>query len=1406
MRRCFSPTAARRLLLVVPILMLWAVVATAAPWRVVSSDEQALRLEIVPGDPVWREVVREDGRVFATAHIDGFAPAGVPAGPRIPVAGGWLVVPPGHRAELKVVSEAWRDVEPRLLAPTPTPVMREGEEGGRPILADEFLLQGEEPRSGSGVLTPEQRSDLAASLDGGAWELGAPTAWRGRRVAPLRIRPLGVDAAGRAVRVLERAVLEVEFVRDDAVKTTAAPGRADDRFSSLLINGDLLGTLSADPAVRPASSFGPVKRTQRRGTLLQPEVRLPVTKTRLHRIDASTLDAAGLLDLDGVGEDQIRLYQRRAVDGTPGVYEEIEVPILMVGEGDDFSGADHFVFWGLRARDDVAFTDADGDHLANVDTEEQYSPSTIDPVSGGNIYFLAVAEPDAGEAWARMDVQSLGAASAAPETSYRRTDYHEEDTHHRYAPNATADDRYHWNAVRASEARVPVGAKSPVPGRADVRIRVGGFGVGTSLRDFSLALDDGTGPSVFGELANVTHTGRVYDSNLSGDTVWSDWLVDADLVMDSTGTSALILGYLDWFEVEYEAAYAAVNDALDFHLGAGTGVRHVEVTGFGGDQLHLFDVSDPRNPEAVALNAANVVDAGDDTWTLSIAGNQSAPAARRFMAVEGPLSQAIPTFQYFRASRVTTVDDPTAVAGPFDVLVITHTEFREEADRWVQYRTGRGGDPVAIHVVESQQVFDWFSGGMKHPDALKAMVDHALENWGVWAVQIFGDAYQNVRSLSEEDGTRDFVPSRWHAWTNGSYPRELLASDSWFVTPDATDAYPDEIGAPLPEAAIARFPGNSTDEIATMIDKVMAYEASDGDWKRRAVLLADDAWSDGYQSQGSTQEPDGLEQRFESSQNALAGRWENAGGVNGDWIEGLDAARVFLGDYLDPLCEGLVERPLRDFQDHAEELVRPVMLSEIGRGGTLVHYQGHANDYTMAHERMIVDYGFIDRRDIAGFSNDGKPFVFVGLGCHIATWARDRTEDTVYDYPSLAEKMLRRTNAGAMATYASGGYEFLLTNERYAGVMGNVWLDHPPRGDDGRSRWVLGELFLATNLEFLGGAADLLSKRLVAQYALLGDVLTTLDAAPPRARVLVDWEPVAEGAELKARDASNELVLTVEAFDEAGVDRLVVLDGDGDPVSATITGGTPEGAEDDQFATWDVRLPLTADDRTIVFHVYDTADLDDDAPHTEFSVSTPTTVTLYTGGAQYIPGESPLPGGDPEPFTGRVVTSAFVDTEAVLHLTATDAEVSNAVLTRADDHAVDMAFDLAVTGAEPVLTLAIGDMAVVIPLSGTAPTGSGIYDLAVFPNPVGDDARFMFRTDAGVSGGRLHVYSVAGHRIATLPVSASDFRGGGRVIVDWDGRDDEGDRPANGTYLYRVELDAAAGRVASGMERLVMMR
>ena len=1388
-------------------LILWPALAAASPVDVLSSGPEEVRLRLSTGELRWEQKsLAEAGVTRHLPRLEGFLSDADPFLPMVPAHGTWLVLPPGTRAVVESVSESWEPLDGREVLLGAVPVRRLDPGTGRDILSAEYVLPGGRPRTGEPALS---ETELAKALAGEPTrpplEIGETGNWRGRRVAPVTFRPLQTDADGRARRLLREGEWRIRFVRDD--KAGSEPGRTeirDARFGSMFLNGGDLDLLPREAA--------PPRALERRAAakaLLAPEVRIPVTRTGLVLLRAGNLASAGLLDGFGVPEDHIRLYQRRYVPDQDPPYDEIEVPLLMLGDGGDFTVDDAIVFYGLRVRDDGPFSHDGTDYPDNGDPHETYNPSGVDPVNNGNNYYLAAADPEGGDPWARMAPITLPAGGGSPETSYRREEYYEEDTHFGYYPYSNVSDRNFWNAYLGGPPRRDLELTNPLSGTTNARLRVGVHGFGNTARSFQISLYNDDVETILATF-EVDYTGAVYDS---GDSFLVDDLMGADLEVSNT-TSAYINGYLDWYSLSYDARYEALDDALDFNCGPGTGERSVEVTGFTSDQILLFDISDPRTPRHVALTTGNLVDAGGST-TLSIAVQQDGPGARRFETVCGDPIAEIGSFPYFKASRVDYPDDPASVSMPPDVLVITHSAFRDEAERWVQHRHDRSPLPLVFHIVDIHAIFDWYSGGLKNPEAIKRLCEIAQDEWGTWALQIFGDANVNVKGLNDSHNLRDWVPSHWHVWQQSGYEREMLPSDKWFSTATADTAYPYNTSVPA-GMLTGRFPGNSTGEIAAMVDKVIAFESATGDWKKRAIFAADDAWSEsqqiGWQRYAATEED------FEESQEAAAVNWDTFALALPDGLgdDDFTAVRCYLSTYLDPLSPPPGELRRRyDFTNHAETEALPELLAFGSQGASILHYQGHANDHLMAHEQIIEDVDHpLYRQDTSSFDNGGRPWILFGLGCHVSAWTRDGSgESNPTDVPSLGEKFLRRSGAGAVGVYASSGYEFLSPNVQLAQTQFETMLQTPPRGEVTgetlRSRWVLGEILLASEAAFLALHPNYSTyRRAVAQYALLGDALMVIDAGPPQAEVLLDDVPLEDGVELAAPDASNELALSVRAFDEAGVDRLTIVDSEGADLSSLATGGTPDGALSDQRAAWDLVLPVPVQDYTVTFKVYDTAAPNDAAPHFALTVNLPVTIELLLDGEPFVYGETEVPLEQDLAFTGRAVTAAFIDAGATLDLQGRNAVLSGESLTRVDEHTIDFAFSANTLGGEVDVVLLIDGLETVIPLldDEVVVTATGIEDLYAFPNPVSGDARFLFRTDADPGPGRISLYSVAGHAVGEIAVQASHFVGGGRVIVPWDGRDDQGDGLANGVYLYRVELSAPSGAVTSDMQRLVMMQ
>jgi hypothetical protein len=86
---------------------------------------------------------------------------------------------------------------------------------------------------------------------------------------------------------------------------------------------------------------------------------------------------------------------------------------------------------------------------------------------------------------------------------------------------------------------------------------------------------------------------------------------------------------------------------------------------------------------------------------------------------------------------------------------------------------------------------------------------------------------------------------------------------------------------------------------------------------------------------------------------------------------------------------------------------------------------------------------------------------------------------------------------------------------------------------------------------------------------------------------------------------------------------------------------------------------------------------------------------------------------------------------------------------------------------------------------------NGIDKVMNWPNPFKDKTYFTFiMKGTGASDVKCYVYTVAGRKIRTLTLDKSQQHVGLNKI-EWDGRDEEGNDIANGTYLYRLVLNGS---------------
>ncbi|MBI4577261.1 MAG: hypothetical protein HY722_13465, partial [Planctomycetes bacterium] len=275
--------------------------------------------------------------------------------------------------------------------------------------------------------------------------------------------------------------------------------------------------------------------------------------------------------------------------------------------------------------------------------------------------------------------------------------------------------------------------------------------------------------------------------------------------------------WLERVELTWWRSLQARSDELDF-LAAAAGA--VEVSGFGGPDVVVWDVTDPARP--APLGGAVVLPDGTGTNAVRFA----AQAGHRYRAARASSRVRTPPARLNRPSRLHESSNqadwiavaPAALLGtPPDPLAAL-----------AAHRRARG---LTAMVVDLEDVLDEFSYGRMDAFAIRAFVRRALGAWTAPAPRYL---------LLAGDGTydyRDYLGRGGHAFHVPAPPVDteffVTATDHPFEAVLGEDAVPD--------LAVGRIPAASLTDLERAVAKTIAYEtAPPGEaWQRRALLLAD---------------------------------------------------------------------------------------------------------------------------------------------------------------------------------------------------------------------------------------------------------------------------------------------------------------------------------------------------------------------------------------------------------------------------------------------------------------------------------------------------------------------------------------------------------------------------------------
>ncbi|MFQ5524817.1 MAG: SdrD B-like domain-containing protein [Thermoanaerobaculia bacterium] len=607
----------------------------------------------------------------------------------------------------------------------------------------------------------------------------------------------------------------------------------------------------------------------------------------------------------------------------------------LAAAGLDFAGA---------RRDWLALSAAGASVPMYVSPEPVFGPGSYiefvgEPVDSlytkTNVYRLSVNR----RAAARVSELPFNGGGAA-ESFYLESALVENQVQYHFA-SPTDDPWYDLRLLAISgpvEASIPFDLEGWVPGAAPVALDVALFG-GTdfpSAPDHHVVLDV-NGSQVADELFDGVSVPELAFEVSDGALLATGNALEIELPHD-TGAQYDLVNY-DHLTVSYPRAFVAIGDALDF---ASEG-SNFAVGGFGSSDVVAY----ARGEAGTSRLGVQVLGSpGAYEALFGSAGGLGEAAAYWTAAGAGILS---PTIEEAAVNSDLGLRD-------LDVLVVSHADFIDSLAPWVALRESQG---LAVKVVDVADLYSRFSHGVVDPESIRRYATAAY-NHGVRSLLLVGgDTYDYFDYLGL--GSVSFVPS-------------LYAQTDVIVTYAPVDPlYGDVDGDLIPDMAVGRWPVRTTDELATVIAKTLAYSNADGGLS--AVLAADGLdLGSGYSFASDSEDMAAL----------LGPGWQ-------------------------------IDRAYLDDQPVAE--ARQALIDGISAGPALTSYFGHSGLTVWSFD------GLFKSDDVAELTNSGDPTIVTQWGC----W---NTYHVLPSFETLGNRLLLEPDTGAAAVLGAATLTEALSERR----------------------------------------------------------------------------------------------------------------------------------------------------------------------------------------------------------------------------------------------------------------------------------------------------------------------------------------------------------------------------------------
>lgn len=456
---------------------------------------------------------------------------------------------------------------------------------------------------------------------------------------------------------------------------------------------------------------------------------------------------------------------------------------------------------------------------------------------------------------------------------------------------------------------------------------------------------------------------------------------------------------LAFYELYYERKLIPVKDAIEFRTRPGAGRLRYDIGPFVQlPSSYVFDVTDPTRP---VLLTGGISAAGPSGFTLSI--SDTGTVSHRYIVVPDSVIQratallpatSLADAAFARDANLRNLRSPQNAA---DYLVIHYDGFAEAADSLVAWRREHlpllsTPAPHAVLAVPVTLIYDQFSGGRTDPGALRNFL-RAAYGWSKRPLYVtfLGDAsfdFKDISGRAVPGQPGCLLPTFENNFDSQFFISRQYATDDWIVNVD------DPVRV-LPDYLAGRIPaGDAASALAVVTGKILAYERSApfGEYRNAAILMADD------DQQGNSCDRIGWDHLRQTTDLDTA---HTPGHIDRQYV------------YLHTFPSGV---------GGTKPAARTRLLKDLDGGASLFNYVGHGSPFKMSDEGVFLD------SDAGTLSNGPRLSLLVAASCDVGKF----NDPTVQ---SLGERMFMTPTGGSIGVISATELAISTDNARLNGLV-----------------------------------------------------------------------------------------------------------------------------------------------------------------------------------------------------------------------------------------------------------------------------------------------------------------------------------------------------------------------------------